>query len=590
MVSSKLLLIVALLALAATNAQRLRGSESTGQTIRGLEGVDSAELHHLKSHELSPDHTARVRTRPKKEKRSPKLTNKQKKARNQADAIDFSIADSISGRTQAEHARTQENEEDAYLVGGKHADKMAPRIINGDEALRGKYTFAVSLQDNIGHFCGGSLIARDYVLSAGHCQGGRYDVIVGRHDLKKRDGQAIGVDKEIVHPKYNSRTTDNDYMLLRLRSPADNQYDVIAPNSSGSKPSVGSSVDVMGWGDIDIRDNVNKLSDVLMTVDVNVMSNRDCDDSEGYIDGSKDDYNGQITSNMLCANDVANREDSCQGDSGGPLVQGDSLVGVVSWGVGCATREFPGVYARVSSAYNWIEDEVCRNSKYKPGWCGGGGGSSSANAPSEDEPSTGAISGGSGSGSGGSGCRNHDRKSDCQDAVCKWDKRDKVCTSGDGIFSIGGKPGGSSSSSQQCRDIGNKNKCKNQGCSWSGGQCSDFSLGLDVSGGGSGGGGSDVCSENRTKKQCKIDSNKGCEWNDSKKKCNKGGSSSATSKPPSSANISSGGGGKCNYSKKSDCKSDMKCEWKGGRCKVWEPKFNWDDDFWFDDDWWRRRD
>ena len=379
-------------------------------------------------------------------------------------------------------------------------------------------------------------------------------------------------------------------MLLRLRSPADNQYDVIAPNSSGSKPSVGSSVDVMGWGDIDIRDNVNKLSDVLMTVDVNVMSNRDCDDSEGYIDGSKDDYNGQITSNMLCANDVANREDSCQGDSGGPLVQGDSLVGVVSWGVGCATREFPGVYARVSSAYNWIEDEVCRNSKYKPGWCGGGGGSSSANAPSEDEPSTGAISGGSGSGSGGSGCRNHDRKSDCQDAGCKWDKRDMVCTSGDGIFSIGGKPGGSSSSSQQCRDIGNKNKCKNQGCSWSGGQCSDFSLGLDVSGGSSGGGGSDVCSENRTKKQCKIDSNKGCEWNDSKKKCNKGGSSSATSKPPSSANISSGGGGKCNYSKKSDCKSDMKCEWKGGRCKVWEPKFNWDDDFWFDDDWWRRRD
>jgi len=581
MASSKCLLLIVLLALAAANAQRLRGTESTGQTTRGLQlgGEDSTDPHRLKSH----DHITRVRTRPKTQKRASKLTNKQKKARNQAKAIDSSIADSISGRTQAEHVKTQENEEDAYLVGGKHADKMAPRIINGSEAPKGKYSFAVSLQDKIGHFCGGSLIARDYVLSAAHCNGGRYDVVVGRHDLDKRDGQSIGVDKEIMHPKYNSRTTDNDYMLLRLRSPADNQYDLITPNSSGSKPSVGSSVDVMGWGDIDIRDNVSTLSDVLMTVDVKVMSNRDCDDSEGYIDGSKDDYNGQITNNMLCANDVANREDSCQGDSGGPLTQGDSLVGVVSWGVGCATKDFPGVYARVSAAYDWIEGEVCRNSKYKPGWCGGS--SSSANAPSEDGPSTGAIISGD-SDPGGSGCRNHKKKSDCQEDGCQWDKRDKVCTPGGSIFGNGGNPGGSSSSSQQCRDIGNKNKCKKQGCSWSGGQCSDFSLGLDVSGGGSGGGGSDVCSENRTKKQCKAD---GCEWNDNQKKCKKGGSSSASSKPPSTANISSGGGGNCNYSNKSACKSDRDCEWKGGRCKVWEPKFNWDDDLW-DDDWWRRRD
>ena len=336
---------------------------------------------------------------------------------------------------------------------------------------------------------------------------------------------------------------------------------------------------VQGWGDTDIRDHVSTLSDVLMTVDVKVMSNRDCDDSEGYINGSKDDYNGEITSNMLCANDVANREDSCQGDSGGPLVQGDTLVGVVSWGIGCATKEFPGVYARVSSAYPWIEDEVCGNSKYKPDWCGGS--SSSANASSEDEPSTGAIISGD-SGPGGSGCQNYDGKSDCQDAGCKWDKRDKVCTTGDGIFGIGSKPGGSSSSSQQCRDIDSKKKCKKQGCSWSGGQCSD------VSGGGSGGGGSDVCSENRTKKQCKTDSNKGCEWNESQKKCKKGGSSSASSKPQSTADTSPGGGGKCNYSKKSDCNSDRKCEWKRGRCKVWEPKFNWDDDFWYDD-WWRQR-
>ena len=210
MASSKLLLI-AILALAAANAQRLRGSESADQTTRGLESEeeDSVDPHRFKSHAINHDHIARVRTRPKKQNGASKLTNKQKKARNQAKAIDSSIAVSISGRTQSEHVRTQGKEEDSYLVGGKHADKMAPRIINGDEAPRGKFTYTVSLQDGIGHFCGGSLVAREYVLTAAHCNGGRYDVVVGRHDLDKRDGQSIGVDREIIHPRYNSRTSES---------------------------------------------------------------------------------------------------------------------------------------------------------------------------------------------------------------------------------------------------------------------------------------------------------------------------------------------------------------------------------------------
>jgi len=191
MASSKLILI-ALLSLAAGNAQRLRGSESTGRTIRGMEGEeDSAETTHPKSR--------RVRARPNKKDR---LTNKKKKARKQAKAIDSSIADSIS-ETQAEHAE----EDDMHIVGGRHADKMAPRIINGSEAPRGKYTFAVSLQDR-GHFCGGSLIARDYVLTAAHCQGGRFDVVAGRHDLGERGGQVIGVSREIVHPGYDAWTSE----------------------------------------------------------------------------------------------------------------------------------------------------------------------------------------------------------------------------------------------------------------------------------------------------------------------------------------------------------------------------------------------
>ena len=242
------------------------------------------------------------------------------------------------------------------------------RIIGGEEAPEGRYSYSVSLQDDYGHFCGGTLIAPDVVLSAAHCAGGEYKVVVGRHDLRTDVGDAVEVEVEMVHPDYDDDTTDNDFMLLFLKRSTTEDVDLAIVNPD--MISEGQNVTVMGWGDIDPDQDESELANELMEVEVTVISNENCDASESTEPGWEDNYNGQITNNMICAEHVQ-MKDACQGDSGGPLVirsesGEDSLVGVVSWGVGCAHDDFPGVYSRVSAQYDWIEEQVCENSSAPP--------------------------------------------------------------------------------------------------------------------------------------------------------------------------------------------------------------------------------
>lgn len=175
----------------------------------------------------------------------------------------------------------------------KHAFASS-RIIGGTEAERNKYTFPVSLQDQIGHFCGGSLIARNAVLTAAHCQGGSYDVVLGLHDLSD-SGQVLQMMREVPHPNYDDSISDMDFMLIFLSGAAtlDDQVGLVTLNKDSALPAVGNGVTVMGWGVVNTI--ANELADALMEVDVTVLSNDDCEDSSDGIDS----YTGQISENMV---------------------------------------------------------------------------------------------------------------------------------------------------------------------------------------------------------------------------------------------------------------------------------------------------
>lgn len=249
------------------------------------------------------------------------------------------------------------------------------QIIQGDEAKLGRFPYAVSIQDGGGHFCTASLIARDVVLSAGHCQGGIDLVTVGRHNVDiGKAGEEHTVAKEVVHPDYNDTNLANDLMLLFLEDDggvfqeegrANNEF--VRINSLRIRPEREEKCVVMGWGDTNPGFK-NEFSDVLMEAEVYAISNAECESSESW----RDSYEDCITEGHLCAWDPQNSRDSCQGDSGGPLIiEGDTpdedlQVGVVSWGRDCADEDFPGVYTRVSHVYDWIVGQVCKESKFAP--------------------------------------------------------------------------------------------------------------------------------------------------------------------------------------------------------------------------------
>ncbi|PQK09513.1 hypothetical protein BB8028_0001g15830 [Beauveria bassiana] len=239
---------------------------------------------------------------------------------------------------------------------------VTTKIVGGNVAPNGAFPFIVSLSSGGKHFCGGSLLNEEYVLTASHCLFNpppNIQVRAGSNDRTTGGMVVNGVDPK-THPGFTMEGLDNDVALLRLSPPINKSanIDFVKMPQKNSDPQEGTKT-VAGWGYL--REQVPVSPEDLRQVSFPLIPRDQCNQRVQSLTGKR------ITENMICAGNVG--QDSCSGDSGGPLIDAQTgvLQGVVSFGFGCANQQLPGVYARVDTQLDFIQSAMNGQSPTPPG-------------------------------------------------------------------------------------------------------------------------------------------------------------------------------------------------------------------------------
>lgn len=257
----------------------------------------------------------------------------------------------------------------ASIIQAQDKPTPTPRIVGGQDTPISAIPFQVAIifnGTNSDLNCGGSLISNQWVLTAAHCvydfdtdkvqSPSTYQVVAGRTQLSSFEGQIFNIENIIVHENYTPSTEENDLALLKLKSPVD--LEAVGASTikilTKAEEEAGALdedklVTISGWGAT--NSNGSGGADNLQSTQVRVVPNS--------VANAAESYHGAVTEGMLAAGISAGGKDACSGDSGGPLtVELDDgtirLAGIVSWGIGCAQAEYPGIYARVPFYQDWI--------------------------------------------------------------------------------------------------------------------------------------------------------------------------------------------------------------------------------------------
>lgn len=246
------------------------------------------------------------------------------------------------------------------------SDELDFKIVGGSPSRPGEWPWQVSVQlthpqfGKIGHWCGGVLIDKSWILTAAHCiinplfslpQPVFWKVRLGDHHLQKTEGSEITIPVSNVYYNPWYLGYQNDLALMRLSEPAkigNNVQPICLPTSEdGFQDMVCTAT---GWGKVDFN---KKASNILQKVDVKVMDNTICQNA--YMAN----FNISIRSSHLCAGDLTGGKGTCLGDSGGPLQcminKKWYLAGLTSFGSGCAKPGFPDVYTKITYYVDWIK-------------------------------------------------------------------------------------------------------------------------------------------------------------------------------------------------------------------------------------------